>query len=104
MRFVLRVAYVFWFFKYYLPHVYLGFTPNFPLGHFATPSPSNSSTFCQLSLLLLVLVVVVVDWQKRILFDIISAVCNFIFEPDSDGVGGGGVRGSWGSFQVFAQA
>lgn len=101
MRFVLRVAYVFWFFKYYLPHVYLGFTPNFPLGHFATPSPSNSSTFCQLSLLLLVLVVG--DWQKRILFDIISAVCNFIFEPDSDGEVGG-VRGSWGSFQVFAQA
>lgn len=53
----------------------------------------NSSTFCQLSLLLLVLVVlVVVDWQKRILFDIISAVCNFIFEPDSVGVGGGGAR------------
>lgn len=30
VRFVLCVAYVFWFFKYYLPHVYLGFTPNSP--------------------------------------------------------------------------
>lgn len=42
--------------------------------------------FGQLSLLLLVVivvvdVVVVVVWQKRILFDIIFAVCNFIFEP-----------------------